>query len=132
MPANSLAERLLIRSGTALWFSPIEWLHVLGPLPPGVRMTGEFAGSTVAVAFVSNPASVRWFFNQHRTVMGLPQVVWLCYPARGRTDMNRASLLTIVAGHVLQPVSELAIDASWAAMRLRPRVQGQPAPSAGR
>jgi putative effector of murein hydrolase LrgA (UPF0299 family) len=54
------------------------------------------------------------------------------YPARGRTDMDRASLLTIVAGHFLQPVSEIAIDASWAGMRQRPRVQGHPAPSAGR
>jgi hypothetical protein len=118
-----MAETLLVRPGAALWFSPIEWLHILGPLPRGVRMSGEFAASTVAVAFVSNAASVRWFFDAHRTVMALPPVVWLCYPTRGRTDLNRASILTMVAGHNLAPVSEIAIDATWSAMRLRPLVR---------
>ena len=87
MAGKSLAETLLIRPGASLWFSPIEWLWILGPLPPGVRMTAEFAAATIAVVFVSNAASVRWFLNQHRTVMALPPVVWMCYPTRGGTDM---------------------------------------------
>ena len=38
VPPATIAGRLGIRPGAALWFSPIEWLHVLGPLPPGVRI----------------------------------------------------------------------------------------------
>ena len=123
MTGHSLAETLLIRPGASLWFSPNEWLRILGPLPPGVRLTGEFAAATVAVVFVSNAASVRWFLDRYRTVMALPPVVWICYPAQGRVDLNRASLLNIVAGHSLHPVGEVAIDASWAAMRVRPIVK---------
>lgn len=130
MPGGSLAEALLIRPGASLWFSPVEWLRVLGPLPPGVRMTGEFAAATVAIAFVSDPASTRWFLDRHRTVMALPPVVWMCYPAHGRPDLNRPSLLTILAGHGLHPVTEVGIDASWAAMRLRPIAMGRP-PASG-
>jgi len=125
MTGTTLAEALLIRPGSRLWFSPTEWLRILGPLPPGVRMTGEFAAATVAVVFVSNAASVRWFLNQHRTVMALPPVVWMCYPAHGRPDLNRASLLTMLAGHYLHPVTEVAIDATWAAMRLRPMAKAR-------
>ena len=125
MAGKSLAATLLIGPGTSLWFSPIEWLWILGPLPPGVRMTGEFAAATVAVVFVSNAASLRWFLNEHRTVMALPAAVWLCYPARGRLDLNRATLLTMVAGHSLQLVGEVAVDATWSAMRLRPIVRGR-------
>jgi hypothetical protein len=125
MTGTTLAEALLIRPGSRLWFSPTEWLRILGPLPSGVRLTGEFAAATVAVVFVSNAASVRWFLNQHRTVMALPAVVWMCYPAHGRPDLNRASLLTMLAGHSLHPVTEVAIDASWAAMRLRPMAKAR-------
>jgi hypothetical protein len=95
MPGSSLAETLLIRPGTSLFFSPIEWLRTLGPLPPGVIIAGEFAASTVAVVFVSNVPSVQAFLNRLwlRTVMAVPPVVWLCYPTRGRTDINRASVV---------------------------------------
>ena len=129
MAVNPLAETLLIRPGTSLWFSPTEWLRILGPLPPGVRIVGEFAAASVAIVFVSDPASVRWFLNQHRTVMAVPPVVWMCYPTRGRTDMNRTTLLTILAAHSLAPVGEAAVDATWSAMRLRPLVAGHPSPS---
>ena len=120
MSATSIAAKLLITSGTSLWFSPVEWIWLLGPLPPGVRATAEFAASTVAVMFVSNPAAVRWFLDRHRTVLTVPPVVWLCYPARGRPDLNRRSIVTIVAAHGLQPVSEVPVDGNWAALRLRP------------
>lgn len=132
MSGNTLAETLLIRPGTSLFFSPIEWLRILGPLPPGVTISGEFAASTVAVVFVSNVPSVRAFLNRHRTVLAVPPVVWLCYPTRGRTDMNRASLLTVVGGHSLLAVDEVAVDATWSAMRVRPHGQGHPGPSAVR
>jgi hypothetical protein len=120
MPGRTHAEVLRIGPGSLLWFSPAEWLHVLGPLPPGVRMTGAFAGSTVAIVFVSNPDTVGWFLRQHGSVIGRPPMVWMCYPTRGRMDMSRPRLLQLLAGHAVHPVEELVIDGSWSAMRLRP------------
>ena len=120
MNASSIADRLLITPGSSLWFQPVEWMWVLGPMPPGVRPTGELVASTVAVMFVSNAASVRWFVDRYRTVLAIPPVVWICYPTRGRPDFNRASLLTMLAAHGQQPVAEFALDASWTALRIRP------------
>ena len=126
MTENTVAGRLAIHPGASLWFSPIEWLRLLGPLPPGVRMTGEFAGATVAVTFVSNAASVRWFLDRYRTVMTMPPAVWICLPTQGRVDFTRASLQTILAGHGLRPLEETAIDASWTAMRVGRSAPGPP------
>ena len=129
MTENTVAARLAIHPGASLWFSPIEWLRLLGPLPPGVRMTGEFAAATVAVTFVSNAASVRWFLDRYRTVMTMPPAVWICLPTMGRVDFTRASLQTILAGHGLRTVQEVPIDASWTAMRVGRSVPGPPPPA---
>jgi hypothetical protein len=126
MTGVSVADRLSIRPGASLWFSPIEWLRLLGPLPPGVRMTGEFAAATVAVVFVSNAGSVRWFLDRYRTVMTMPRSVWICLPTQGRADFNRASLQAMLAGHGLHPLEEIALDASWTALRVGRFVPGRP------
>jgi hypothetical protein len=116
---QTTAQRLAIAPGARLWFSPIEWLSVLGPLPPGVTLSGEFAGATVAIVFVSNAGSVRWFLDRYRTVMTLPPAIWICYPTLGRSDFNRGTLQTMLAGHGLQTVTEVPFDGSWTARRVR-------------
>ena len=118
MIERSIADRLGIRPGASLWFQPIEWLRLLGPLPTGVAMTGEFAGATVAVLFVSNAASVQWFFRRYGTVVTLPPAVWICSPTLDSPDLNRAYLIQIVTSHGLQPMEEIQVDASWTATRI--------------
>jgi hypothetical protein len=120
-----IAARLSIPPGARLFFSPTEWLWMLGPLPPGVVVTGELAAATVAVVFVSNAASVRWFLDRHRTDIAMPRALWMCYPTRGRSDFNRGMLQAILAGHGLQPVREVTIDASWTALEVRHLVPGR-------
>jgi hypothetical protein len=43
MTELTVVDKLSIRRGASLWFSKIRWLRLLGPLSPGVRMSGEFA-----------------------------------------------------------------------------------------
>ena len=129
MSQMTLAARLSIPPGSRLWFSPIEWLRVLGPLPPGVAVVGDFAASTVAVVFVSNAGSVRWFLDRHRTVMTMPRAVWVCYLTHGRSDFTPATLKTMLAGHGLHAVEEIPLDTAWTAARVRRFVPGQPPPT---
>ena len=89
MREPTVADRLGIRPGVTLWFSPIEWLRLLGPLPAGVTMTGEFAAATVAVTFVSNAASVQWLLRRYGTVITMPPAVWICSPTVGSADFNQ-------------------------------------------
>jgi hypothetical protein len=118
MTGPTPAARLSITPGTRLWFSPIEWLHVMGPLPPGVATVGTLAEATVVVAFVSNVGSTRWLLDNHRGSLGLPRAVWICCPTLPRSDFNRGSLNAILAGHGLHVVEEVAFDASWTALRV--------------
>ena len=127
MTANALVERLLIRPPASVWFSPVEWLWMLGPLPPGVRATGELAGASVAITFGSNAASVRWFLDRYRTILATVPVTWICYQTRGRSDFNRGSLVSILAAHGQHPVAEVPFDAGWTAMRIR-RIGAPPVP----
>ena len=126
MREGSVVDQLGIRPGATLWFSPSEWLRLLGPLPPGVTMTGELAGATVAVLFVSNAASVQWFLRRYGTVITLPPAVWICSPTQGSPDLNRAYLAQILAGHGLRPLEEIPIDAAWTAARVGRFVPGHP------
>lgn len=118
MSERSVADRLGIRPGTSLWFSPIEWLRLLGPLPPGVTMTAEVAGATIAVLFVSNAGSVQWFLRRYATVITLPPAAWICTPTIGSPQLNPAYFGQILAGHGLHAVEEVPIDASWTASRI--------------
>ncbi|HZW01226.1 MAG TPA: hypothetical protein VFF55_06620 [Candidatus Deferrimicrobium sp.] len=99
---------------------------MLGPLPPDVVVAGELAAATVAVVFASNSGSVCWFLDRYRTVIAMPRTLWICYPTLGRPDFNRSMLQTMVAGHRLHPVREVAIDATWTALDARHFVPGQP------
>jgi hypothetical protein len=78
------------------------------------------------VVFVSNAGSVRWFLDRYRTVIAMPRALWICYPTHGRSDFNRSMLQTMLAGHGLQPVREIAIDASWTALGVRHLAPGVP------
>lgn len=126
---GTIAARLGITPGTSLWFSPIEWLSMLGPLPPGVRVSGEFAGATVAIVFVSNANNVRWFVTTHRTSMTMVRTIWVCYPTRGRSDFTRATLDTQLAGHGLHILAEVPFDANYTALHVSPLAR--PGPAAG-
>lgn len=119
MPEPTTAARLSITPGARLWFEPIEWLRILGPLPPGVSITGEFAQSTVAVLFVSNAGSVQWFLDRYRGSIAMPRLLWICYPTRGRSDFTRAMLQTMLAAHRLRVVSEQPLNATWTALSVR-------------
>jgi hypothetical protein len=119
MDAPTIAAKLSIRPSDRLWFSPIEWLWMIGPLPPNVPVIGNFGAATVAVIFLSNTQSVRWFVTRYRTVMTRPRELWVCCPTVGRADFNRALLESMFAGHGLRPVRDVLLGDSWTAIAMR-------------
>jgi len=55
---KTVAEKLLIKPGAALWVSPQEHLDRLGPLPGGVEPAAELGMATVALVFGRDAQSV--------------------------------------------------------------------------
>ncbi|MCU0300280.1 MAG: hypothetical protein MUF35_01595 [Candidatus Nanopelagicales bacterium] len=131
MAARTLAQKLLIRPGSAVWCSDPTRLHLLGPLPEGVTQVEGFAAADVAVVLVDDEAGLRGFAEVHRDLLGVPRALWLCYPKGNRIALNRDSLWRLMAAYGVRPITQVAIDEVWSALRFRPLTEAERA-SAGR
>jgi hypothetical protein len=58
--------------------------------------------------------------------------LWVAYPKGGRVDIDRDTLWPIVAELGLRPISQVAIDDVWSALRFRPLTEGEEQFSGGR
>lgn len=74
----------------------------------------------VAVVVADDAASVRSVFDaQAGSLLGVP-VVWILYPKANRTDINRDSLWQMIAPYGFRPITQVAVDDTWSALRFRP------------
>ncbi len=50
------------------------------------------------------------------------RLTWIAYPKGGRlgTDLNRDRLAAVLVAHGVRPVTQVAIDETWSALRFRP------------
>jgi len=50
------------------------------------------------------------------------RLTWVAYPKAGQlgTDLNRDSLATLLEKEGIRPVTQVAIDETWSALRFRP------------
>jgi hypothetical protein len=118
--SKSAAEKLLIKPGTTVWVSPPGRSDLIGPLPDDVALVPELATAGVALVFVDDAAATRAFLADHAADLGGPAVLWFLYPKGGRSDINRDTLWPMVAVHGLRPITQVAIDETWSALRFRP------------
>ena len=125
MATRSVAEKLLIKPNTTIWSSDASRLELVGPLPEGVRRVGAPEQATTALVFADDAASLRDLLVTHQERLARPQVLWVAYPKGNRTDINRDSLWPILGGLGLRPVTQVAIDQVWSALRFRPLKQGE-------
>ena len=129
---KSAAEKLLIKPGVSLWVSPRDRLGLLGELPPAVTTAGAFETAGVAILFVDDAAGARATIDVHLAHLAAPGILWMAYPKGGRADINRDSLWPMVAVHGLRPITQVAIDETWSALRFRPLTADEPPFTGGR
>jgi hypothetical protein len=107
-----------------LQLSPGQSIAVLGA-PPEVDLAGlpgDPAGTAV-LAFVRMQAEL----EDADAVVAISaarddRLSWIAYPKAGAlgTDLNRDRLAAAVTALGAQPVRQVAIDATWSALRFRP------------
>ena len=114
------AAKLLIKPGGSLWISDPGRLALVGMLPDDVAMAPTMAEATVALAVVQDAATVHAFLDTHAADLTVPAVLWFLYPKGGRSDINRDTLWPIVATRGLRPITQIAVDDTWSALRFRP------------
>ncbi|GMU39562.1 MAG: hypothetical protein AMXMBFR23_04280 [Chloroflexota bacterium] len=124
--AKSTAEKLLLKPGAALWCSDAARIPLLGDLPEGVTVTSRLASATAAVVFVDSQAAARAAVKRLAKALLATPLVWFVYPKGGRADVNRDSLWPIVAEHGMRPITQVAVDETWSALRFRPLREDEP------
>jgi hypothetical protein len=81
---------------------------------------------------VSDAAAVRDVLVASADDLTRPGVLWFAYPKGNRADINRDSLWPIVAEYGLRPITQVALDDVWSALRFRPLKPGEAQFSGGR
>jgi hypothetical protein len=125
MAPRSVAEKLLIRPGTTVWTSDASRLALLGDLPEGVTPVSTLSEAATAVVFADSAAAVRDFLATNRDALTQPNALWIAYPKGNRAGINRDTLWPIVAGFGMRPITQVALDDVWSALRFRPLKEGE-------
>ena len=125
MAAKTVAAKLVIKPGNAVWVSHPDRAELLGPLPEGAALTRSPGEADAAVVFADDATSVRAAFAENETALTTRGVLWVAYPKANRTDVNRDTLWPILGDFGLRPVSQVAIDEVWSALRFRPLKAGE-------
>ena len=125
MSERSVAQKLLIREGqlVVLIDPPAGGAGLLGTLPEGVRIEpSASAEAEVAIVFVRDRAALEAVWPAVGATLRPSTVLWLCYPKRGHgvaTDLTRDHGWAPVHASGYDPVTQIAIDDTWSALRWR-------------
>lgn len=115
-----MAQKLLIKPGNAVWVSDPTRAGLLGQMPEGVIPAAGLVDADVAVVLVDDEGGLRAFADDHREILGAPRALWLLYPKGNRIALNRDSLWRLMADYGVRPITQVAVDEVWSALRFRP------------
>jgi hypothetical protein len=132
MSDKPIAQKLLVKPGARVWVTPADAIGRLGPLPDDADRTGDLATATHAVAFVEDASGARSLMAAHGVRLADVPTFWIAYPKGNRSDINRDSLWPIIAEHGLRPITQVAIDDTWSALRFRRLQPGEEPFTGGR
>jgi hypothetical protein len=142
---TSLTQKLRILAGShvALLNAPEGYARALDPLPRGVEVTAIAAGGAdqydVTLVFARDLAGLERLAPSAIAATREGGVLWIAWPKGGATAkgaITRDSLWPVMAQLGWGPVSNVALDETWSALRLRPEAEvkrtsktlGQPQP----
>lgn len=103
--------------------APQEYLALLKELP-SFHFDPTPAGKYVyAQLFARDLAELDRLIDAVLPAIEYDALLWVCYPKGTsgiKTDINRDIIWKHLAGRGIRPVTQLAIDEVWSAMRMRP------------
>jgi hypothetical protein len=121
-----LARKLQIRSGARALVinAPEGYLDVLSPLPPGASVAASGEGPfEVVQLFARTRRDLEAGIGQAMATAGPDGVLWISYPKLASTsasDLSRQAVWDALSGTGWEPVTQVAVDETWSALRIRP------------
>lgn len=122
---KSVAEKLLVKPNTTLWASHADRIALIGPLPDGVESVAQMDAATAALVFADSAAAAHEILTEHKDRLATPAVFWVLYPKANKADINRDTLWPILGEYGMRPISQVAVDDTWSALRFRPLREGE-------
>ncbi len=118
-----LIRKLLIKPGgaVALLDVPAEYVDRFRDAELSIVDPGDVAGrADTALLFAPDRAAFEHGFDALTSAVAPGGRVWACYPKRQKSDLNRNGIRELAETHGWTPVTQIAVDDDWSAMRLRP------------
>lgn len=129
---TSLAQKLRILEGSrvALLNAPGGYAQTLDPLPVGAEVAAISADTKdqydVTMLFARDHAELERFAPAAIAATREGGVLWIAWPkggAKAKGAITRDTLWPVMAALGWGPVSNVALDETWSALRLRPEVE---------
>lgn len=125
MTETSNAEKLRIGDGFVVWIigASVEETSLLDPMPEGaetieVRDEDEPENVDAAILITDNRTALADDFDEVLPQLGSIPIVWITYPVNGRSDLNEDALQDLIGDYGWMAVESIALDETWAAMRI--------------
>jgi len=126
MPEKSVAAKLLVKPDSRFWLSHEDRLALIAPLPDNVEIVPAIGEATAAVMFADSASDLRQLLGKHADEeLATPAAFWVAYPKANKADINRDTLWPILAERGMRPISQVAIDETWSALRFRALKPGE-------
>jgi hypothetical protein len=124
MSDKTLAQKLAIKEGFQVLFvsAPAGYLESLGTLPAGVSLNAPAGPYDVIQLFVKGQKELEAVLPPLKARLkpkGYIWVTWLKGASRIKTDITRDTIWPFASTIGLQPVSNIAVDDDWSALRLK-------------
>ena len=125
MSGKTVAGKLLVKPGMAVWASSPDGLALIGPLPPGARVVAAIGAADVALLFAESADALEQLLEDGADALHRPDILWVAYPKAGRSDLKRDTIPPHLTRRDMRPIGQVAIDEIWSALRFRPLKPGE-------
>lgn len=122
---SALSRKLLIRPGNCLLVlgAPKGYPAQLEPLPEGAGLQEAAEEADQVQLFVRDLAALRAQAARALAAVKRGGVLWIVYPKQMsgiKTDINRDTCWAAMQDTGWRPVTQVAVDEVWSALRFRP------------
>ena len=126
MPDNPLIKKLQVKPGQRALFlhTPQGYVESLGALPESVALVDGPPGTLDFVQlFVRDSAELAAYAPVALAAIKRDGVFWISYPKKSSgivSDLTRDEGWAPITAAGLRPVTQIAVDETWSAVRWRP------------
>jgi hypothetical protein len=121
--------RIPINARLRLINGPPGAADMLGALPAGVQVMDTAAEVDAVILFANDRAALEAHLAEAVRAASGDRLLWVAYPKGGSgvaTDLNRDRVAELVTRAGVTAVTQVAIDSTWSALRLRPSERYRP------